>query len=85
MTVESVSPPPPSEIEPVVSSATDGSGTDGGASMSATVSSLEELRQVAPPLYDAIMQSIAQRVRDDQNASNERLKQILREAAQDMK
>jgi len=44
-----------------------------------SLSSVEDLRTIAPPLYKAIMESIAMELRRQQEAFQRRFKQALRE------
>ena len=44
------------------------------------VKTLEDLKALAPPLYDAILMSIAMEIKRQQEHANAELKRILREA-----
>ena len=55
------------------------------ATAPAGISTMAELREKAPPLYKAIMESLAYRICTEQNRSNERIKRILDEGGRNKK
>jgi hypothetical protein len=57
------------------------SGVSGGGPVTGatTVRSMEELKEKAPEVYNAMLMGIAMRIRAEQEHANDRIKKILRE------
>ncbi len=79
--VTSISNSGPSESGQITSTGST-SGSPDGATGAAPIkiSSLEDLKEKARPVYDAVMMSMAYEIKGQQDRSNDRIKEALREA-----
>lgn len=77
-----VGAPPPAD--PASSTSTDPAkpaapGTAAASAAIGSIASMEDLKVKAKPLYDAVMMAIATTIKNQQDASNDRIKEILAE------
>lgn len=75
----SMSSAPPDAANPLTAAAVASSSHANTATSSSKVGSLEDLKEKAPKVYKAIMESIGEMMRRDMQHHQERLKKIIRD------
>ena len=74
--------PSTTAAQQAVTAAQQASGVAGTGAVtgSTKINSLDDLKQKARPVFDMLMMSMAQHIKDSQNQSNARIKKILADA-----
>lgn len=83
MTSNTSSVDPSSSTAAVTQAPTGKSGPSGTANSTQTISSMSELKEINPELYNMMMQGIAMKVVNDMRDHQQHLKEIMRKARSD--